>query len=98
MAEFYNGQAITEGWAIFECDGSENGPFQAMKDDDQDVFATDDEVFVHIVARAAEGSEYHLKALEFLRVHNPIEHAAITQGKAAAMKAREDYWAARKED
>jgi hypothetical protein len=75
--EFDNAQAGKEGWGIFDCEGSANGPWQLQKEDIQDVFATDCDAWQHVVACADAGSAYHLAALEFLLQHNPQEHSAI---------------------
>lgn len=38
---FDTDKAADEGWCISECHGSENGPWQLQKCDEQDVFKTD---------------------------------------------------------
>lgn len=74
---FDNGRAIDEGWSIFECFGSENGPWQLQKCDDRDMLRTDLEAWRLVMDYADAGSEYHQKALQFLKDHNPIEHDCI---------------------
>jgi hypothetical protein len=75
--------ADAEGWAIFECPGSDNGPWQVQMFDDQDggpepyPFGSDDEVHQHVARLAAAGSALHVRALEFLDVENPGEAAVV---------------------
>jgi hypothetical protein len=73
IPDFDNNQAVTEGWYIADCDGSDNGPYQIQKLDDENVFSKDDEAWDHVVAKAREGSAYHLSAIEYIRVYNPRE-------------------------
>lgn len=77
VPQFDNTQADTEGWAIFECSGSQNGTFQICKCDDQDTFEDDEKAWAHVVGKAREGSEYHRNALIYIRQHNPIEFHSI---------------------
>lgn len=70
--------AHVEGWDIFECWGSLNGPWQIQKFDDEDRYAEDNEVWSLVRQRAAAGSALHQKALDFLQVHNPREYEAVT--------------------
>jgi hypothetical protein len=72
-------QALTEGWSIFECWGSDNGPFQLQRVDEDEVFTRDDEAWAFVVGKAREGSAYHKAALDFLRANNPIEIASMTK-------------------
>jgi hypothetical protein len=74
---FNNDPAADEGWCISECHGSENGPWQLQKCDEQDVFKTDIEAWRFVVDVAEAGSEYHQSALQFLKDHNPIEYDCI---------------------
>lgn len=70
--------AITEGWDVFDCDGSDNGRFQICKRDDMTTFDIDDDVWVHVAKRATDGSALHVRALAFIMQHNPIEYNAIS--------------------
>lgn len=62
-------QAEIEGWGIFNGDteiqtldlGPEEGPNKGVPQ-----FATDQAALCHVLARAAEGSELHKKALEMI--------------------------------
>lgn len=84
--------AQTEGWGIFECYGSDNGPFQLCRIDDPEVFAADlgaqilrtwtDDTEVWEFVRSS-GSDLHTKALAFLREQNPAEYESIMQWGAA---------------
>jgi hypothetical protein len=75
--EFDNSKAITEGWSIFTCYASDNGPFQLQCCDDDDVFVDDPQAWAYVVRCAQSGSEYHKSALEYLRDYNPMELRAI---------------------
>ncbi|KFG99069.1 hypothetical protein GQ56_0101020 [Burkholderia paludis] len=75
--EFDNEQAVGEGWSIFTCDGSECGRYQLQCCDDDDVFLNDYVAWKFVVDQARVGSEYHKKALAYLREHNPMEIHAI---------------------
>jgi len=92
--DFDNTQAQSEGWGIFETDGSSSGPYQLQRMDDEEVFEDDDAAARFVQQRASYGHHYHASALEFLREHNPIEYAAITEGREAAIKAAVAHWAA----
>ncbi|WP_439357911.1 hypothetical protein [Bradyrhizobium sp. DASA03007] len=74
---FDNGQAIDEGWSIFECFGSENGPWQIQKMDDAGKFNTDIDVWRLVVTYADAGSVYHQRALQFIKDNNPMEYDCI---------------------
>lgn len=77
IPEFDNSQAVTQGWSIFECTGSDNGPYQLQCCDDDDVFLDDAAAWGYVVKCARGGSEYHKQALAYLRDHNPMEIKAI---------------------
>jgi hypothetical protein len=74
---FDNTQAFDQGWGIFDCDGSENGPWQLQKLDESDLLRNDLEAWRLVTDHANAGSEYHQKALQFLAEHNPLEHNTI---------------------
>lgn len=78
ITAFDNNRAIDEGWCISECHGSENGPWQLQKCDELDILKNDLEAWRLVIDYADAGSEYHLKALQFLKDHNPIEYDCIT--------------------
>ncbi|WP_316207478.1 hypothetical protein [Bradyrhizobium sp. SZCCHNR3118] len=75
--QFNNDVAFDQGWGIFECHGSENGPWQLMKLDQSGRFKNDLEAWRWVVDYANRGSDYHKSALQFLAEHNPIEHCCI---------------------
>lgn len=81
----YDLAAKREGWAIFDCDGSENGPFQICKLDDPEAceggpgflprtLASDEEAW--LIVRTGTG-EHHSHARNFIAEHNPQEWEAI---------------------
>lgn len=76
-ANFDNSIAFDQGWGIFDCYGSENGPWQLQKLDESDRLRNDLEAWRLVVDYANAGSDYHKKALQFLADHNPIEHDCI---------------------
>jgi hypothetical protein len=53
--------AAAEGWDLFECE--EEDECQLQREDDLDLFSTDDEALAFVKARAAAGSELHALAL-----------------------------------
>jgi hypothetical protein len=77
--EFDNSQAIDEGWSIFKCYGSDNGPYQLQCCDDDDVFTKDEQAWRFVVDQARMGSEYHKKALQYLRDYNLMELHSIAR-------------------
>ncbi|MCP1757769.1 hypothetical protein [Bradyrhizobium elkanii] len=74
---FDNNRAFDEGWGIFECHGSQNGPWQLQKLDESPRLRNDLEAWRLVVDYANAGSDYHVKALQFLAEHNPLEHNCI---------------------
>ncbi len=81
-------QAQKEGWDIFECSGSSDGPWQIQRidfpdewpglDHHQPLFEDDADAWMHVRAKAAEGSFLHRRALAFVRENNPLEYERIT--------------------
>jgi hypothetical protein len=74
---FDNNRAFDEGWSIFECFGSANGPWQLQKCDESGILKTDLEAWRLVVDRAEAGSNYHQTALQFLKDHNRIEYDCV---------------------
>lgn len=87
--------ASREGWDMFESYGSDNGPYQIQSFDDPDEwegvglypFDGDTDAWEHVWKLAELGSTLHVKALEFLKVHNPLEHTHIVNHINAAKTA-----------
>lgn len=80
LREDINERAIEYGWAIFDCAGSENAPYQLCKDDDSDIFKDDAEAWEHVKKRAdlyPVGVE--ADALAWLQRNAPDEHAQILE-------------------
>lgn len=77
--------AYHEGWGLFECDGSLNGPWQIQRFDDPDTWPAehgrpypfDDDTDVWRLIRGGN-TPLHRKALDFLIEQNPQEYASIT--------------------
>jgi hypothetical protein len=81
--------ANQEGWDLFECLGSENGPLQLCKIDDPalwkeergvEVLAQweqDTDLWEYVWESARQGDEPHAKALAVLREENAQEYQAI---------------------
>lgn len=81
---FDNRQAHEEGWGIFDlCEVGRADPYQLQRVDEDERFASDDDAWRHVAARAAEGSAYHSAALAFLRKSSPGEYAALSAFLAA---------------
>lgn len=57
IAEF----ARSEGWGIFDIDST--GYLEIQRDDEQGVFASDDDAFDHVFKLSRAGSDLHTKAL-----------------------------------
>lgn len=87
-----------EGWDLFECHGSDNGPWQLQKIDDPDEYEagnpgvrvtarwhSDDDVWRYVWERAQAGDEPHGKALAILAEVNPRERRAIEAWCAGPM-------------
>ena len=94
--DFDNNQAEAEGWGIWECDGSESGPYQLQRidsPDDRDApsFGDDAAAWEFVKAKAAEGSAYHVAALDYLKQHNPLEYAAIHNDAPGYALARLEF-------
>lgn len=85
--DFDNAQAFNEGWGIFDCDGSLNGPWQLQKLDDgkepASPFTDDTFAWRFVWDRASEGSAYHAAALDYIMEHNALEYAFIARQFAA---------------
>lgn len=85
--------AFMEGWNVWDCAGSMNGPWQICVLEEpynldwlgyeDKKFADDNEVWVFVRARAAAGSELHRKALCFVYQHNRQEYDAIMKWEVA---------------
>jgi hypothetical protein len=73
IPDFDNGLAEVEGWGIFDCQGSESGAFKLCRDDATEIFENDDQAWDFVVARALEGSGYHIAALRYIKRHSPEE-------------------------
>ncbi|MBN3761362.1 hypothetical protein [Burkholderia sp. Ac-20365] len=85
--------AHAEGWGVFECDGSANGPWQICKNDHAevgaDVILVSDDIAWKIVM---EGHKpHHEAARAFIQQNNPLEWAAMSRymaGERAVSEAR----------
>lgn len=88
----HDDMAIREGWALFECSGSVHGRWQIQRLDDAAELRpgtprlTSDEDAMLLVARGT--GAHHRAAMEFLKVHNPMEHQAILSLAAKYVPAR----------
>jgi hypothetical protein len=52
MVQFDNTQANSEGWGIFDCDGSSNGPWQLQKCDELGIFEFDSDAWLFVYNKA----------------------------------------------
>lgn len=78
--------ANAEGWDLFDCDGSDNGPLQLCKIDDPEMWREDRKVVIEQTWEEdneawvfvwTNPSPLHTKALEIIKVENPQEFEAI---------------------
>lgn len=75
MNEFDQVQAYTEGWCISSVSGSSYFPdewlnIERLDEDEHDTLKTDFHAVSFVFGRAADGSEYHRKAVEYMEVNN----------------------------
>ncbi len=69
--------ASKEGWNVFDCIGSENGSFQIQRNDEDEIFFDDKQVWLFIKEQAEKGSQLHQKALSFIKENNIAEYNSI---------------------
>lgn len=70
----------TEGWDVFHTTGTQDiGNLRIERRDEDAVFASDYEVWAHVLTRANEGSEDHLMALLRVFENNPTERQEIIE-------------------
>lgn len=69
---FDNTQAMSEGWAISACTGVDE-KWRLERIDEDEKFADDFDAWGHVGREALKGSIYHIRALKFLEVNEPIE-------------------------
>ena len=60
-------QATSEGWCIIWSDSRARHEIQ--RDDEQDIFNTDEAALLHVQTMADQGSLYHRQCLEFIATH-----------------------------
>jgi len=71
-------QAKREGWDIYDCFGSDSGPSQIQKNDDDTKFKTDLEAIKFVAKRATlANSNYHKQAILKVIEANPQEAVII---------------------
>ena len=73
----YHGAAMDEGWALFECIGSTNGPLQVQRIDDMDILEDDRLALALVAIKAARGEPHAFHALAVLEKYSPDEAALI---------------------
>lgn len=61
--------ALDDGWDIFETLSPGHADFEIERDDELELFDSDEAAWRHVVGRAAQGSELHVKALAFLALN-----------------------------
>lgn len=70
-----------EGWDIWDCGGSSNGPVQiqafAEPQDDEPDLGEDNVAWEIVWRKAHEGSPLHVKALAYVKEYNPMEFEFI---------------------
>lgn len=73
-------QAASEGWDLFDCEGSENGTPQLQTSENlegEDVFTDDGQAWMWVKTNASLGGALHQKALILCREYNFDEYEAI---------------------
>jgi len=78
-ADYINVQLMHEGWALFDYDSL--GLFEIERDDDKDVFDSDDEAVAHVERMAESGSALHAWALVLHRGFAPMIDKEINPEK-----------------
>lgn len=73
LSDTEDAQAESEGW----CLSFSGTDWRLEKIDDSGKFSTDKEAWDHVVSRANNGSELHIKALGFLKKNSPVEYHKI---------------------
>jgi hypothetical protein len=68
--------ANKEGWNVFN---EGEGDARLERDDEQDMFKSDDDVWEFVAKKAAEGSDRHRRALLHVALHNPPEFEQIVE-------------------
>jgi len=78
LREDINHEADGLGWAIFDCNGSANAPYQLQKDDEAGLFKDDDAVWHHVCSEAEKNPDgLEARALNWLRLNSPDEYRYI---------------------
>ncbi|RQH02736.1 hypothetical protein [Paraburkholderia dinghuensis] len=77
MIGFDDNRAMQEGWSIFDCEGSANGPWQLQRIDEDEKFMSDGAAWEFVVQQAHVGSVYHASVLNCLYDQNRIEFDSI---------------------
>ena len=71
-------QAIEEGWTISAVYGAGNGDnWRLERLDCREVFPSDEAAWAHVVKQALGGSDYHARALKWLKKHQQNEFDLI---------------------
>ena len=79
----HSAQAILEGWDIFECWGSYDGPCQIQRidfpEDGEGHLSDDSDAWELVWYGAMAGSPLHHRALNFIARNNPAELQVIAR-------------------
>lgn len=73
--------ATAEGWDVFNVDATPGSADRTRleRSDEAEIFPGDYEAWIHVVTRAAAGSDLHKRALAVVRERNQDEWNAITE-------------------
>lgn len=92
MTRVHIQQASLEGWGLFSTGTATDGhtPLEIQRDDEAEIFESDEAAYAHVVAQAATGSECHLRALASLWADENMadEDRAPTEARTMAEATR----------
>lgn len=72
--------ALADGWGLFNISTHTDpgdSPFQLQKYDEAGRFDNDSDAWDHVIEKAAQGSDLHKAALDFLKENSPAEYRDI---------------------
>jgi hypothetical protein len=68
-----------EGWDVFYTGRSEDHAYELQRDDELQVFDTDEDAWLHVWTQAHVGSAVHSAVLAFLEAESPTEYQWILE-------------------
>lgn len=88
--------AQAEGWDIFETDGCESEPWRndvllINREDEADLFESDQAALEHVIEKATAGSQVHRRALELHMTPRSRGNAPLAQEAGTALDTTRDH-------